>query len=247
VAEFFHACDMLILEGYGLTESSAATVVNTPEDYAFGSVGKALPGSEIRIADDGEVLLHGRGVMRGYWNLPEDTAEELDAEGWLHTGDIGMKLPTGHLVITDRKKELIVTAGGKNIAPAHFQNLLKVRCPYVSQVLMHGDRRAFCVALVAISEPEVAKWAADKGLTWRGYADLAAKPEVVALIQQAVDEVNRELPSYETVKRIALLPEDLTVENGAITPSLKVKRRVVEDRYRVLLDGLFAHAEPERG
>ncbi len=239
IAEFFHACDILILEGYGLTESSAATCVNGPDDFVFGTVGRPLPGTQVKIAEDGEILLKGRGIMRGYYGQPEATAEAISADGWLRTGDIGVLLPSGHLQITDRKKELIVTAGGKNIAPAHFQNLLKARCPYVSQVVMHGDKRPFCVALVAINEEMVRKWATEKKIPHTDYADLASKTEVRNLILSYVDQVNRELPSYETVKGIALLPEDLSQENGMLTPSLKVKRRAVEQRYQSELDAFY--------
>lgn len=239
IAAFFHACDILILEGYGLTESSAATCLNRPDDFVFGTVGKPLPGTEVRVANDGEILIKGRGVMKGYYNLPEATADAFTADGWLRTGDIGVLLDSGHLKITDRKKELIITAGGKNIAPAHFQALLKSRCPYVSQVVMHGDRRPFCVALISIREPEVSKWARENNISFADYADLAAKPEVKRLIFGYVEEINRDLPSYETVKNIALLPEDITEANGQMTASLKVKRTVVEARYADTLEAFY--------
>jgi long-chain acyl-CoA synthetase len=239
IAEFFHACDILILEGYGLTESSAATCVNTPDDYIFGTVGKPLPGTQIRIAEDGEVLIKGRGVMKGYYNQPEATAEALTADGWLKTGDIGALTDSGHLKITDRKKELIITAGGKNIAPAHFQTLLKARCPYVSQVLMHGDRRPFCTALVALDVEAAGRWAREHQVSYTDEADLSRKPEIKALIQADVDAINKELPSYETVKAIAILPEEMTVENGLMTPTLKMKRKLVEARYAELLDAFY--------
>jgi long-chain acyl-CoA synthetase len=242
IAEFFHACDILILEGYGMTESTAATCVNTPSDFLFGTVGKPIPGAEVHIAEDGEILIRGRGVMRGYYNLPEKTAETLEG-GWLHTGDLGSILPTGHVKITGRKKDLIITAGGKNIGPEHFQNKLKSASPWVSQVLMHGDRRAYCVALVTLNEEAVSKWAQDKGMTWSSLAELSAKPEVAALIQADVDKVNKDLPSYETVKRVYVCPEDWTVENGFLTPSMKVKRQVVEKHYAAALDKLYAGAK----
>ena len=242
IAEFFHACGILVLEGYGMTESTAATCVNTPDDFAFGTVGRPIPGATIKIADDGEILIGGRGVMRGYHNLPDATAETIDAEGWLHSGDLGRVLPSGHVQITGRKKDLIITAGGKNIGPAHFQNLLKARSPWVGQVLMHGDRRPYCVALVTINEEAVAKWAKDQGLSFANYAELAALPKVRALIQADVDKINQELPSYETVKKIALVPEDWTVENGFLTPSMKVRRAVVEAKYADILDGLYGEA-----
>lgn len=243
IAEFFHACDILILEGFGLTESAAATIVNRPEHFIFGSVGLPLPGTEYRIAEDGEILLKGGGNMVGYHNRPDDTREAFTEDGWLKTGDIGVRLESGHLKITDRKKELIVTAGGKNIAPAHFQGLLKTQSTLISQVLMHGDRRPYCTALLSVDPDSAMKWAKDNHVEFKEMADLARAPALKALLQEAVDRVNRELPSYETVKKFAILPEDLTVENGALTPSMKVKRRVVEDRYRDVLDAFYTGGE----
>lgn len=239
IAEFFHACDILILEGYGLTESSAASCINHPNDFIFGSVGKPIPGVDVRIAEDGEILLHGRGIMKGYYNRDDATAAALNEDGWLHTGDIGVVLDSGHVKITDRKKELIVTAGGKNIAPAHFQNLLKARSLYVSQVLMHGDRRNFCVALITVNEETVGKWAKDNEISFANYAALSQNPEVHRLLMDEVNRVNKELPSYETVKKIHLCNEDWTVENGFLTPSFKVKRRMVEEAYSDALDSFY--------
>ena len=240
IAEFFHACDILILEGYGLSESGAASFCNSPDDFAFGTVGKPIPGCEVKIDEtDGEILIRSRGVMQGYYNLKEQSDEVLTEDGWLKTGDIGVLLESGHLKITDRKKNIIVTAGGKNIAPARFENLLKARCPYVSQVVMHGDKRPYCVALVTINDESVGKWALEQGIEVSDYASLAAQPAVKQLIEQAIDKVNQELPSYETVKKIALLPEDLTQENGALTPSMKIKKRVVKERYKEVLDALY--------
>ncbi|MFT6231656.1 MAG: long-chain acyl-CoA synthetase, partial [Myxococcota bacterium] len=199
---------------------------------------------DIKIAEDGEILMSGRGIMKGYYNNEEATAESLstDADGkvWLRTGDIGTVLDSGHVKITDRKKEIIITAGGKNIAPAHVQNKLKARCLYVSEVLMHGDKRNFCVALIAINEDSVGKWAAKNGIAYTDYADLAGKSEVKALIWEDMKAINEELPSYETIKKIALLPEDMSVENGQLTPSMKVKRRIVEDTYKDILDGFYS-------
>ncbi|MBW2253473.1 MAG: long-chain fatty acid--CoA ligase [Deltaproteobacteria bacterium] len=243
IAEFFHACDLLILEGYGLTESCAASCFNAPEDFVFGTVGKPLPGTDIRIDEDGEILLSGRGVMQGYYLRPEDTEQALFTDDqdrtWLRTGDIGTQLPSGHVRITDRKKEIIITSGGKNIAPARFQNLLKGRSPYVSHVLLHGDHRPYCVALIVIDEEHVGRWARAQGIEATGYPNLAARPEVEALIQAEVDAVNAELASHATVRKIALLPEPFTVADGSLTPSLKVKRRVVEERYRHILDAFY--------
>jgi long-chain acyl-CoA synthetase len=242
VAEFFHALGLLILEGYGLTESAAASCVNRLDDFRFGTVGPPLPGCEVRIASDGEILLRSRGVMRGYWRLPEETAAVLTEDRFLRTGDVGNLLPSGHLEITGRKKELIVTAGGKNVAPAHFEGLLRARCPYVSQVVMHGDRRPYCVALVTLQLDRVEAWARDNEVAGAG-AELAARREIHDLVQGYVDAVNRELAPYENVRRFAILPHDFTLDNDLLTPSLKVKRKAVEERYRALLDSFY---EPVR-
>jgi long-chain acyl-CoA synthetase len=239
IAEFFHAAGMLVLEGYGLTESSAASFVNRRDRFKFGTVGPPLPGVGVEIAGDGEILIGGRGVMRGYYQRPEDTAEALDARGWLHTGDIGVLDEDGFLRITDRKKDIIVTAGGKNVAPQNVENLIKASTGFVSQVVMLGDKRPYCVALVTINEETVGKWAAEQGLAYSGYADLAAKPEVHDLIWGEVDKVNSRLASYESIKKIALLPADFSQETGELTPKMSVKRKVVQDRYRDLLEGMY--------
>jgi long-chain acyl-CoA synthetase len=239
VAEAFHALDLLICEGYGLTESTAASTVNTPDDYAFGTVGRPLPGVELRIASDGEILLRGRGVMRGYWGQPDATAEVLDAEGWLHTGDIGRVRDSGHLEITDRKKDLIVTAQGKNVAPAHVQGLLRGACSLISQVHVHGDRRPFCSALITLREDELRRWAAAEGLPAGTFAELARRPEVRHRIQQSVDDVNHQLPPFERVRKIEVLDEDFTVENGLLTASLKPRRKEIEARWATVLEGFY--------
>jgi long-chain acyl-CoA synthetase len=253
MAEFFHAADVLVLEGYGLTESSAASFVNRPGDFRFGTVGKPLPGVEVKIAEeDGEVLLKGRGIMRGYHDRPEETRAVLtpvttmqkppNGTAWLHTGDIGTIDADGFLKITDRKKDLIKTSGGKYVAPQMLENKLKALCPYVSQVLVHGDNRNYCTALIALNEESVREWGKDRGLGGASYADLARDERVHALFQPFVDELNAGLASYETIKRWVLLPVDLTVENGFLTPTLKVKRKKVEAEFQDLLDGFYAGA-----
>jgi long-chain acyl-CoA synthetase len=239
IAEFFHAADILVLEGYGLTETSAATFINRPDNFKFGTVGLPMPGTEVRTAEDGEILIRGGGVMRGYYNRPEDTAETIDPDGWLHTGDIGVLDDDGFLKITDRKKDILVTAGGKNIAPQNIENMLKASCRYLSQVVMLGDKRPFCVALITINEETVGKWAAEQGIAWDGYADLASKPEVYKLIWDAVEDVNRRLASYETIKKIALLDHDFSQETGELTPKMSIKRKVVEANNRELVEGFY--------
>ncbi len=243
LSEFFHAADVLILEGYGLTESSAATFVNLPGHFRFGTVGPPLPGTEVKIAEDGEILLRGRGIMRGYHNLPEATRETLDADGWLHTGDIGQLEPGDFLRITDRKKDLIKTSGGKYIAPQALEGKLKVVCPWVSHVVVHGEARNFCSALVTLDEEAIRPWAAQHGKERATISDLARDPEVIALVQACVDELNKGLASYETIKRFAILPAELSQEAGELTASLKVKRKVVEQKYKPILDAFYAAAK----
>ncbi len=239
IAEFFHACDILILEGYGLTETSAGSLFNRPERYKFGTVGLPVPGLEVRIAEDGEILLRGRSVMKGYYNLPQDTAEALEPDGWFHTGDIGQLDADGFLTITDRKKDILVTAGGKNIAPQNIEGQLKAGCPYVSQVVMLGDRRPFCVALITLNEETTGKWAREHGIDYKDYADLASRPEVRQLIRDGVEAVNAHLASYERIKDFHLLDHDLSQETGELTPKMSVKRKVVESRHKDVLEGFY--------
>ncbi len=238
LGEFFHAAGIVIAEGYGLTETSAATCVNTFEKLRFGTVGHPLPGTQVRIAEDGEILIKGRGVMRGYHNLPEQTAEALDAEGWLHSGDIG-HVEDGFVKITDRKKDLIKTSAGKYVAPQMLERKLAVVCPYVSYALAHGDNRNFVSMLVALDPEAIRKWAEAHGLGGRSYAELAAAPEVRALVAPYIDEVNDGISSWEQVKKWTILPADLTLESGDLTPSLKLKRKAVEQKYRKQLDGFY--------
>jgi long-chain acyl-CoA synthetase len=237
LAEFFHGAGVLILEGYGLTESSAANFVNRPDRYKFGTVGPPLPGTEVKLAEDGEILISSRGVMRGYHNLPEATEEAL-AGRWLRTGDIGEIDADGFLKITDRKKDLIKTSGGKYVAPQMIEGLLKANCPYVSQVVVHGDNRNYVTAIVTLDEESIKGWASGRGLNG-GHAQLTERPEVRALVKSYLDPINATLPSYATVKKFAILPTDLTVEGGELTTSLKVKRKVVETKYKPVLDGLY--------
>lgn len=239
LAEFFHAADILILEGYGLTESSAASFVNRPDKYRFGTVGLPVPGTQVKLAEDGEILIKGRGIMRGYHHLPGPTAEALDADGWLHTGDIGKVLPEGFLQITDRKKDLIKTSGGKYVAPQELEGKMKVLCPYVSQLVVHGDNRNFCVALVTVEEEAIKKWARESGLGELSYGDIAAHPKTRELLKGFFQQLNANLASYESIKDFAILPADLTQEAGELTPSLKLKRKFVEKKYSHLLEKFY--------
>ncbi|KPI23118.1 AMP-dependent synthetase/ligase [Streptomyces sp. NPDC048253] len=240
IGYFFAGAGIHILEGYGLTESSAASFVNPGEAYRTGTVGKPLPGTEVRIADDGEILLRGPGIMEGYHGLPEKTAEVLEADGWFHTGDIGELSPDGYLRITDRKKDLIKTSGGKYIAPAEVEGQFKAVCPYVSNILVHGADRNFCTALIALDEPSLLDWAKDNGLAGKSYADVVASPVTVELIDGYVKQLNGGLQRWQTIKKFRLLPRDLDVEHGEITPSLKLKRPVVEREYKHLIDEMYA-------
>ncbi|MEU6998925.1 long-chain fatty acid--CoA ligase [Nonomuraea sp. NPDC046570] len=237
MAEFFDAAGLTILEGYGLTESSAGSVLNRPGAVSFGSVGQPLPGVEVRIAEDGEILLGGRGIMRGYHGLPEDTANAL-TDGWLHTGDIGELDDRGRVRITDRKKELIKTSGGKYVAPTHLEGRIKAACPYLSHVFVHGDRRNFCTALVTLDMDVAGPWARSEGLP-DDAVSLSAEPRMREEILKAVKQVNAELASYETIKDFAVLDADFAVDTGELTASLKVKRKVVEERHRETLDAFY--------
>jgi long-chain acyl-CoA synthetase len=241
VAEFFHAAGILILEGYGLTETSAGTLVNRPDSYKFGTVGIPFPGTEIRIADDGEVLVRGPGVMQGYHGMAQQTAEALEADGWLHTGDIGELDDDRFLRITDRKKDMIKTSGGKYVAPQAIEVIFKGECPLASQIVVHGDGRNYCTALVTLDPDSLTQWASHRGITG-DYALLSQHVDVHAEVQKAIDDVNGRVNRWETIKDFRVLEHDLSIEAGELTPSLKVKRRVVEDKHRDLLDAMYPAA-----
>ncbi|BDG04652.1 AMP-dependent synthetase/ligase [Anaeromyxobacter oryzae] len=239
IAELFDAMGVVILEGYGLTESSAATHCNLPRARKIGTVGPALPGVEVRIAEDGEILMRGPWIMRGYHGLPEQTAEALDADGWLHTGDVGFVDAEGFLAITDRKKDLIKTSGGKYIAPAELESRLKAVSQLVSQVLVHGDRRNYVTALVTLDPEALARWAGEHGRAGAPVAELALLPEVRAIVQRDLDRMNAALPRFATVKRFAIVPREFSETEGEVTPSQKLKRKVIERRFAAELDGLY--------
>ncbi|GGK45456.1 AMP-dependent synthetase/ligase [Streptomyces flaveus] len=240
IGYFFAGAGVHILEGYGLTESSAASFVNPGEAYRTGTVGKPLPGTEVRIADDGEILLRGPGIMEGYHKLPDKTAEVLEQDGWFHTGDIGELSPDGYLKITDRKKDLIKTSGGKYIAPAEVEGRFKAVCPYVSNILVHGADRNFCTALIALDEPSILGWAKENGMEGKSYAEVVAAPATVELIDGYVKQLNEGLQRWQTIKKFKILPRDLDIEHGELTPSLKLKRPVVEREYKHLIDDMYA-------
>ena len=238
IAEFFHAVGILILEGYGLTETTPVLTVNRPDRFRFGTVGLPLDCCEVRIAHDGEILGRGANVARGYHRRPEETAESWDATGWFHTGDVGEFDADGFLCITDRMKDLIKTSGGKYVAPQKIENLLKLQ-PHVSQAIVVGDQRNYCVALLTLDADAMAAWARESGSGATTPATLAADPAVRALVEREVAAVNAQLASFETVKRFHILPMELTVEGGELTPSLKVKRKVVAQRFEREIAALY--------
>jgi long-chain acyl-CoA synthetase len=238
VQEWFHAAGLLVLEGYGLTETSAATCVNNPRATRFGTVGPPVPGSQVRIADDGEILIKGPGVMPGYHNRPEATAEALN-DGWFATGDIGELDEVGYLRITDRKKDLIKTSGGKYIAPQKVEGVLKAACPYVSQVLMHGEGRKYATALITLDPDAIEGWAKEEGLSYSTVQELATSREVHDLIEGFVEQANQSLERWETIKKFEILSNELSVDEGEVTPSLKIRRRAVEEKYADVLNSMY--------
>jgi long-chain acyl-CoA synthetase len=243
INKFFYAAGLVILEGYGLTETSPLIAVNTPANFRIGTVGKPAPGVEVMIASDGEILTRGPHVMKGYYNKPDATADAIDSEGWFHTGDIG-ELRDGFLAITDRKKDIIVTAGGKNIAPQPIENKIKTN-KYVSQAVMIGDKRKFPVVLVVPNWESLEKWAKLHNILWTERAQLLAMPTIHAKMEKEVMGEIAGLAHFEVPKKVGLLEHDFSVERGELTPTLKVKRRVVDKCYKDLIDSLYATSEPE--
>jgi long-chain acyl-CoA synthetase len=237
ILEFFFASGVHVFEGWGMTETSTAATCNTAEAYRFGSVGKPFPGVEVKIADDGEILARGPNIFRGYYKNEEATKETIK-EGWLHTGDLGRIDEDGFLYITGRKKDIIITAGGKNITPANLENGLKQN-QYISQAVVHGDRRPYLTALITLDPEAIVPWAEQQGIEDTDMASLAQNEKVRALVQDAVDAVNSKVARVEEVKKFTILPHDLTQETGELTPTLKVKRNVVYEKYADELDALY--------
>ena len=237
IAEFFHGVGLPIIEGYGLTETAPILTVNPPDAPRVGTVGRAIPGVELRIAEDGEILARGPNVMTGYYNKPEATAAAMEG-GWFHTGDIGGIDAHGYLAITDRKKDLLVTSGGKKIAPQPIEEVLK-RSPLVSEAVVLGDRRKYAAALIVPAFAALERRLQELGRPPGSRAELVTRPDVIALYQEIVDALNRELSQYERIKRIALLPAEFSIEGGELTPTLKVKRKVIEDKWRDAIESLY--------
>jgi long-chain acyl-CoA synthetase len=237
ILKFFWACGVPVLEGYGMTETATAATVSTVEDHRFGTVGRALPGVELKIAEDGEILIKGANIFAGYHNRGEESFGAVE-NGWMHTGDLGSLDADGYLSITGRKKDIIITAGGKNLTPANLENDLK-QCRWISQAVMHGDQRPYPVVLITLDEEEIPVFARDHGLS-EDVASLCGHPAVHELIQQEVDRANAKYAQVEQVKKFAILDHDLSQATGELTPTLKVKRNVVEQKYADILDGLYA-------
>ena len=242
VAAWFDSVGLLILEGYGLTETSAASFVNRPSAYTLGTVGWPLPGTEVKIADDGEILLRGPGIMEGYHLNAEATAETLDVQGWLHTGDIGELDERGFLTITDRKKDLFKTSGGKYVAPSVIESTFKGICPYVSQMLVHGADRNFVSALISLDPEAISGWAVANGMAGRSYTEIVTSSDCREMVQRYVDELNLGLNRWEQIKKFTILDKDLTVEEGELTPSMKLRRKHVDEKYRGQLDAHYTGA-----
>jgi long-chain acyl-CoA synthetase len=238
VLEFYWTIGIPVREGYGQTENTALGTITPADDIRLGKVGKPAEGVELKIAEDGEILTRGAGTFLGYYKNPEATAETIDADGWLHTGDVGELDEDGFLKITDRKKDIIITAGGKNISPSEIENKLKVS-PFVREAVVIGDQRKYLTALIGIELDTVSNWALQHRIGFTTYADLSSKEEVVALIGEWVNEVNKELAQVETIKRYQLLPKELDQEDGEVTATQKVKRRAIETEFAELIEEMY--------
>ncbi len=238
IAYFFDLLGFEVLEGFGLTETSAASCVNRPGKFKIGTVGQAVPGTEVKIASDGEIMIKGPGVMKGYYGNPEATAEVLEKDGWFHSGDIGELDAEGNLRITDRKKDIIVTAGGKNVAPQNLENVLKTH-PIISTAMVHGDKRPYLTVLICVNEEHAKKLLAEKGTPVGSYPELATRAEIREAVQKAITQVNSEQPPYNTLKKFHLMDHDFTQETGELTPTLKVKRKFCTAKYMAQLDAMY--------
>ena len=240
VAQWFDAVGVVVLEGYGLTETSAASSLNRPHAYRFGTVGWTFPNTEVKIADDGEVLLKGPGVMSGYHDLPEATAEAIDADGWFHTGDIGELDAEGFLRITDRKKDMFKTSQGKYVAPSAIAATFKGLCPFASEIIVYGESKPYCVALVSLDGEAIREWADRNGMEGKSFSEIAHDEKTKEMIGGYVDTLNKHLNRWEQVKRFTIIDRELTVEAGDLTPSLKLKRKAVVENFHDNLDKLYA-------
>jgi long-chain acyl-CoA synthetase len=245
LAQWYATVGIRIHEGYGLTETSPVIAVNTPINHRIGTVGKTLPNLEVRIADDGEILVRGPSVFKGYWNRADETQSAF-LDGWFKTGDIGNIDADGYLSVTDRKKELIKTSGGKFIAPQPIESSLKLN-PLVGAAAIVGDRRKFASVIVSPNFPVLEEWAGNNHVAFTSRSEIIANAKVQALYQDVVEEVNKSLARFEKLKRVLLVADEFTPDNGALTPTMKLRRRVVEERYRAQIDELYAKAEANTG
>jgi len=239
IAKFFYSAGLPIIEGYGLSESSPVLTLNPLDGIKLGTVGRAIPGVELKIASDGEILARGPNIMQGYYKLPDATREAVDAEGWLHTGDIGELDSDGYLKITDRKKDLLKTSGGKYIAPQPIEAMVK-RNKYVANAVVYGDRRKYPIVIVVPNFDQLERWARERSLIYGTRAQLIELPDVKAKVEREVMSMLRDLAKFETPKKVVLLENDFTIESGELTPTLKVKRRIVEKRYKSQIDAAYA-------
>ena len=238
LGEFFEASGILILEGYGLSEASPVISFNRLDRYKFGTVGIPIPNVEVKIASDSEILIRGPNVMLGYWHDESATREVIDSEGWLHTGDIGLFDSEGFLIVTDRKKNIFVSSGGKNIAPQRIENLF-LQHYLVDQFLLVGDGRSFLTALIVPNFEAVREVAGELGLATDNIAAVVRHDKIFQYYEQQLNKIQQDLASYERVRKFAILDHPLTIEEGELTPSLKVRRRIVEERYKILIDKMY--------
>ncbi len=243
IARFFFAARLPVIEGYGLTETAPVLTVNPFDRPKLGTVGQAVPGVQLKIAADGEILAKGPNIMKGYYNKPDATAEAIDVEGWFHTGDIGELDADGYLKITDRKKDLIKTAGGKFVAPQPIENLIKLN-KFIANAVVLGDKRKFPIVLVVPNYETLERWARERNLSYGSRGQLLALADVRAKIEREVMGMLRDLAKFEMPKKVVLIENDFTIESGELTPTLKVKRRAVEKRYAELIDKTYAEADP---
>ncbi|HUT53162.1 MAG TPA: long-chain fatty acid--CoA ligase [bacterium] len=242
IIEFFHALDILIIEGWGMTETSAPSTINRPDCVRFGSVGQVLPGTEVKIAADGEVMVRGPNVFMGYYSKDGPIRDEFADDGWFHTGDIGRIDDDGFLYITDRKKDIIITAGGKNISPQNIENILKTDL-YISEALVFGDRMKFLSAIITLDEEAAIAWAQKEGIAFKDFAELSQKPETKKMIETRISVLNRNLPKHETIKKIQILDRQFQQDLGEITPTMKLKRKVLNQKFGKVFEQMYAGLE----
>jgi long-chain acyl-CoA synthetase len=239
ILKFFQSIGIPVREGYGMTETTGITHMSDEKNFKLGTVGKALPGTEVRIAEDGEILVRHPGIFKGYFKDAENTREALSADGWMRTGDVGEIDAEGFLKITDRKKDLNITAGGKNIAPQYIENLLKFS-PYINDAVVIGDRRKFLSALIVIDEENVVKFAQDQKVVFTTFASLTKAPEVIELIQQEINQVNNQVARVENIRKFRILDKKLYTEDGEVTPTMKVKRKAINAQYKDLIESMYS-------